>query len=91
MVRSVRIIGWSTALLSIIIILSEFSNLLTNPMEQVSMVFQMFPQVKSRHGCNDGYISIQPHVVGLYNYIFLVCVVWINPIYPLSGNRQNDA
>jgi hypothetical protein len=47
MVRSVRIIGWSTALLSIIIILSEFSNLLTNPMEQVSMVFQMFPQVKS--------------------------------------------
>jgi len=47
MFRSVRIIGWSTALFSVIIILSEFSNLLTNPMEQFNMVFKMFPQAKS--------------------------------------------
>jgi hypothetical protein len=47
MSRSIRIVGWSTALFSIVIILSEFSNLTTNPMDQLSMVFQMFPQAKS--------------------------------------------
>jgi hypothetical protein len=47
MSRSIRIIGWSTALFSIIIILSEISNLLTDPMEQFNMVFNMFPQAKS--------------------------------------------
>ena len=47
MSRSIRIIGWSTALFSIVIILSEFSNLLTDPMEQLNMVFNMFPQAKS--------------------------------------------
>jgi hypothetical protein len=46
MSRSIHILGWSTALFSIIIILSEFSNLLTNPMEQFNVVFQMFPQAK---------------------------------------------
>jgi hypothetical protein len=46
MSRSIRVIGWSTAIFSIIIILSEFSNLLTNPMEQFNIVFQMFPQAK---------------------------------------------
>ena len=46
MPRSVRIIGWSTAIFSIIIILSEVSNLLTNPMEQLNIVFNMFPQAK---------------------------------------------
>jgi hypothetical protein len=47
MSRSIRIIGWSTALCSMVIILSEFSSLLTNPMEQLSVVFQMFPQAKN--------------------------------------------
>ena len=47
MSRSVRIIGWSTAILSIIMILSEIFNLLTNPMEQLNMVFNIFPQAKS--------------------------------------------
>jgi hypothetical protein len=46
MSRSVRIIGWSTALFSIAIILSEVPNLLTNPMDQFKMVFNMFPQAK---------------------------------------------
>jgi len=46
MSRSIRIIGWSTALFSIIIILSEIFNLLTNPMEQLNMVFNIFPQAK---------------------------------------------
>ena len=46
MLRSIRIIGWSTALFSIVIILSEFFNLLSDPMEQLNMVFKMFPQVK---------------------------------------------
>jgi hypothetical protein len=47
MSRSVRIIGWSTALFSIVIILSEVSNLMTNPMDQFKMVFNMFPQAKT--------------------------------------------
>jgi hypothetical protein len=47
MSRSVRLIGWSTAFFSIIIILSEISHLLTNPMEQVRMVFQIMPQGNS--------------------------------------------
>jgi hypothetical protein len=47
MSRYVRIIGWSTALFSIIIILSDFSNLLSNPMEQLQMVFDMLPQTRS--------------------------------------------
>jgi len=47
MTRYVRIIGWSTALFSIIIILSDFSNLLSNPMEQFQMVFDMLPQARS--------------------------------------------
>jgi hypothetical protein len=47
MSRSVRYIGWSTAFFSIIIILSEISHLLTNPMEQINMVFQMIPQGKN--------------------------------------------
>ena len=46
MTRYVRIIGWSTALFSVVIILSDVTNLLTNPMEQVNMVFEMFPQAK---------------------------------------------
>ena len=46
MYRSVRIIGWSTALFSVIIILLEISNLLTNPTEQLHMVIQMIPQAK---------------------------------------------
>ncbi len=48
MSRSVRIIGWSTVIFSIIIILSEFSNLFSDPIEQLNAVFQMFPQAKSR-------------------------------------------
>ena len=47
MSRSVRLIGWSTAFFSIIIILSEISNLFTNPMKEVSMVFQLLPQGKN--------------------------------------------
>jgi hypothetical protein len=47
MSRSIRIIGWSTALFSIVIVLSEASNLLMNPMEQFNMVLKMFPQAKS--------------------------------------------
>jgi len=47
MLRSIRILGWSTAIFSVIIILSDISNLLTNPMDQLNMAFQMFPQAKS--------------------------------------------
>ena len=47
MIDPFNMIGWSTALLSITFILSEFSNRLTNPMEQFNMIFQMLPQVKS--------------------------------------------
>jgi hypothetical protein len=47
MFRSIRIIGWSTALFSIVMILSEGSNLLTDPMEQFNMIFSLFPQTTS--------------------------------------------
>ena len=47
MARYVRIIGWSTALFSIIIILSDISNLLSNPMEQLQTVFALLPQARS--------------------------------------------
>jgi hypothetical protein len=47
MSRSVRIIGWSSILFSVIIILSEVSNIFTNPMEQLNIVFNMIPQAKS--------------------------------------------
>ena len=50
MSRYVRIIGWSTALCSIIIILTDLSNLLSNPMEQLQTVFTMLPQ--ARNGTN---------------------------------------
>ncbi|RPI05911.1 MAG: hypothetical protein EHM64_04810 [Ignavibacteriae bacterium] len=46
MSRSVRIIGWSSALFSIVIILFEVSNILNDPMEQLKIVFTMFPQSK---------------------------------------------
>jgi hypothetical protein len=47
MSRSVRFVGWSTAFFSIIMILFEISHLLSNPMDQISTVFQMIPQAKS--------------------------------------------
>jgi hypothetical protein len=47
MTRSVRIIGWSTALFSIVIILSDIVSVMTDPMDQLNMVFNMFPQAKS--------------------------------------------
>jgi hypothetical protein len=47
MPRSISIIGWSTILFSIIIILSEFFNLLSNPMEQLNGIFSTFPQAQN--------------------------------------------
>jgi hypothetical protein len=47
MPRSISIIGWSTILFSIIIILSEFFNLLSNPMEQLNGIFSTFPQARN--------------------------------------------
>ena len=47
MSRSVRIIGWSTAIFSIIIIFSEFMSLFENPMEQLNIFSKMLPQAKS--------------------------------------------
>ena len=78
-------------LFSVIIILLEISNLLTNPMEQFNMVFQMFPQAKSGMDAMTGYVPIQPHLVGLYDSVFLVRVCWINTIFPFPSNRQNDS
>jgi hypothetical protein len=47
MPRSVSIIGWSTILFSIIIIFTEFSSLLSNPMEQLNAIFITFPQARN--------------------------------------------
>ena len=46
MSRSVRVFGWSTILISIIIIFSELVSLLSNPMEQFNSLFSMFPQAR---------------------------------------------
>jgi len=47
MPRSISVIGWSTILFSIIIILTEFFSLLSNPMEQLNAVFITFPQARN--------------------------------------------
>ena len=47
MSRSVRIIGWSFAFFSIIMILSEISYLLSDPLDQIKMALQIIPQGKS--------------------------------------------
>ena len=47
MPRSISIIGWSTILFSIIIILTEFFSLLSNPMGQLNVLFSMFPQAQN--------------------------------------------
>jgi hypothetical protein len=46
MTRSISIIGWSTIFLSIIIILSEFFSLFSNPLEQLNTLFTMVPQAR---------------------------------------------
>jgi hypothetical protein len=47
MPRSVSVIGWSTILFSIIIILTELFGLLSNPMEQLNILFSAFPQARN--------------------------------------------
>ena len=47
MPRSISIIGWSTILISIIMILTEFYSLLSNPMEQLNVLISTFPQVRN--------------------------------------------
>jgi hypothetical protein len=45
--RSISVIGWSTILGSIIMILSEFSSLFSNPIEQFNTLFSMLPQARN--------------------------------------------
>ncbi len=47
MPRSVSVIGWSTILISIIMIFTEFISLFSNPMEQLNIVISTFPQVRN--------------------------------------------
>ncbi len=47
MPRSISVVGWSTVLFSIIIILTEFFGLLSNPMEQLNVLFSAFPQARN--------------------------------------------
>ena len=47
MSRSVRFIGWSTAFFSIIMILSEISHVLSDPLDQIKMILQIIPHGKS--------------------------------------------
>jgi hypothetical protein len=46
MTRSISVIGWSTVLLSIIIIFSEFISLFSSPLEQLSTLFSLVPQAR---------------------------------------------
>jgi hypothetical protein len=45
--RSISVIGWSTIFFSIIIILTEFFSLLSNPMQQLNALFSTFPQARN--------------------------------------------
>jgi len=47
MSRSISVIGWSIILFSIIIILTEFFSVLSNPMEQLNVLFRTFPQART--------------------------------------------
>jgi hypothetical protein len=47
MPRSISVIGWSAVLFSIIIILSEFFSLLSNPMEQLNILLGTLPQARN--------------------------------------------
>ena len=47
MPRSISVVGWSTILFSIIIILMEFFSLLSNPMEQLNVLSSTFPQARN--------------------------------------------
>jgi hypothetical protein len=47
MPRSISVIGWSTVLISIIMILTEFISLLSNPLEQFNVLINTFPQVRN--------------------------------------------
>ena len=42
MPRSISVIGWSTVLISIIMILTEFISLLSNPLEQFNVLINTF-------------------------------------------------
>ena len=91
MARSIRFIGWSTAFFSIIIILYEISNLLTNPMKEVSMVFQLLPQGKNGMDAITD-LNQYSRMWSVYTIIYFWFVFfWINSVYPLPGNRQIDA
>jgi hypothetical protein len=46
MPRSVRLVGWSTAIFSVVLILSEVFKGTTDPTEQFTLIFKMFPQTK---------------------------------------------
>jgi hypothetical protein len=81
MSRSVRIIGWSTALFSIVIILSEVSNVLTNPMEQINMVFKMFPQSKGTMGAMSDMFQYSrfwsAYTILYFSYVFFGAIKFI--------------
>jgi hypothetical protein len=47
MPRSITVVGWSIILFSAIIILTEFSSLFSNPMEQFNALFSTFPQARN--------------------------------------------
>jgi hypothetical protein len=75
MPRSIFVIGWSIILFSIIIILSEFFSLLSNPMEQFAMLFSAVPQ--ARKGMESVTILFQYNRVWslyLILYFFVVLV-----------------
>jgi hypothetical protein len=74
MPRSISIIGWSTILFSIIIILTEFFGLFSNPMQQLNAILVTFPQ--ARTGLESVTDLFQYNILwSIYTIIYFVVVL----------------
>ena len=74
MPRSISAIGWSMILFSLIIILIEFSGLLSNPMQQLNAILVTFPQ--ARTGLESVTDLFQYNILwSIYTIIYFVVVL----------------
>ena len=85
-IGTIRIIGWCSILLSMIVILSELVSLVFyDPMNQFDQLLRTFPQLKV--GAITAYTYIFQYgriMVNLYNHILHLCTCWSDPIFALA-------
>jgi hypothetical protein len=74
MSQSVRLVGWASALVSMIMILWEISNIASNPMDQILMIEKMFPQTTG--GTNDFVEMFQyDRLWSIYSLVYFLLVL----------------